>query len=741
MKSEIQTASIDARGLKEPDTMGGTHMSGRSPSGTTLSVNRIYFERNGKPWFPLMGEFHYNRYPSSHWEEEIVKMKSAGLSIVSTYVFWNAHEGPKGSWNWEDDLDLRTFIQLCHRHKMFVWLRIGPWCHGEQLHGGHPDWINDMSGKRSNDSAYLKEVEQLYSQIAQQSKELFFQDGGPIIGIQLENEYASGDQDHIGTLKKIALANGLTPVFFSITANTVFHDDLFEALPLQGGYPYRGWEAGGGKATKDFLYANDQWILTDALGKLYYGVDKYVRGMCEQGCGSQMTYKNRFIVQPEIIEAHLQNQIGRGMNQIGYYMFHGGTQQPGLKEPGYPESYDFQAPIGEFGFLRPSYRYLKILHHFLNDFGSTLATMQVVKPVNPIRDELNTKDLRYVARVNGEKGFVFLNNAQVRIDMPNKKVKVNTVLQENTLKFPMKPFNLKGESTAILPINMNLGQTVLKYSTAQPLAQFSALENIALFLTDLQQGTVELALDSRTFTDLVAKGWSITKHGEITHLATENSFFDPITFKDRDGQQIIIKVLTRSQAENAWRTEINGQESLIVSSADLLLFPDHIECRQLDSSSMNFDVYPKPSTDLLVNGEVLKPDAIDFFYRYKVSVPDYHPNLDLQHISPDQIDINLPEILPNHVADLALELMYYGSHIVGKVDDKVVADHLFYGPPWLLGLRRYIGEKKTMSFEVHPWNDQITGVSDRMVEMIKSNDDTITNIKTVPQYRAIIKFL
>ena len=133
-------------------------------------------------------------------------------------------------------------MELCQKHQMYIWLRIGPWSHGEQLHGGHPDWINKMKGKRSNDPEYLKASNKLYAQIGEQTKGLFYKEGGPIIGIQLENEFASGQAEHIDTLKEMALRNHITPVYFSLTANTVFKDKEFGYIPLQGGYPYRGWE-------------------------------------------------------------------------------------------------------------------------------------------------------------------------------------------------------------------------------------------------------------------------------------------------------------------------------------------------------------------------------------------------------------------------------------------------------------------------------------------------------------------
>jgi len=140
------------------------------------------------------------------------------------------------------------------------------------------------------------------------------------------------------------------------------------------------------------------------------------------------------------------------MNLIGYYMFHGGTQLTGLKEPGYPESYDFQAPVSEFGLLRPSYKYLKILHHFINDFGQELVQMSVVEPANLVKDGRNTSDLRYVARLKGDSGFLFLNNTQVRIRMPDKKVRFTLLLPGEKLVFPKNDFLLNNLLTNLVVV-------------------------------------------------------------------------------------------------------------------------------------------------------------------------------------------------------------------------------------------------------------------------------------------------
>lgn len=113
----------------------GTHLS---PSGHSFSLNNLYYLKDGQPWYPVMGEIHYGRVPRADWEESILKMKASGVTVIATYVFWNYHEEKENTYIWEGNKDLRHFLELCHQHGMYVWLRIGPWCHGEVRYGGFP---------------------------------------------------------------------------------------------------------------------------------------------------------------------------------------------------------------------------------------------------------------------------------------------------------------------------------------------------------------------------------------------------------------------------------------------------------------------------------------------------------------------------------------------------------------------------------------------------------------------------
>ena len=165
-------------------------MGGKSPNGGSIEVNNYYVIRDGKPVIPVMGEFHYSRYPAEQWEQEIVKMKAGGVNIIPSYIFWSLHEPVEGKFCWEGNLNLRRFIELCKKHDMDVIVRIGPFGHGEIRSGALPDWLFTKNlDVRSNDPKYLAYTKILYTEIAKQLQGLYYKDGGPIIGCQLENEH------------------------------------------------------------------------------------------------------------------------------------------------------------------------------------------------------------------------------------------------------------------------------------------------------------------------------------------------------------------------------------------------------------------------------------------------------------------------------------------------------------------------------------------------------------------------
>lgn len=473
---------------------------GMSPEGIRLGVNSCCFTRNGKPWFPVMGEFHYSRYPAAEWETELRKIQAGGVEIVSTYVFWIHHEEKRSEWDFTGQRNLREFLQLCKQVGLAVWLRIGPWVHAEARNGGFPNWLScdPKLHLRTNDPGYLYEVKQFYGKIAEQAEGLLLKNGGPIIGIQIENEYghcggesgAAGMQ-HMRTLKQLALEAGLDVPFYTATGwgGAQVVDD--EMLPVQGGYADAPWEP-----TEKELPPSPNYLLTpcrnDALigsdwGKaeelFTFRVKDYPFLTAELGGGLQVTEKRRPVVSGEDTAALALSKIGSGANLLGYYMYHGGTNPLGkystLQESkatgSYTDvpvlSYDFQAPVGEYGELHPSYRKLKVLHLFLQEFGDLLAPSECTFPKNMVVDSADTHSLRFSVRHNSSfnGGFLIVNNHQRLRQMESHTVQFQLQLGEQTITFPQMQF--ENHDFGIYPYNLPLGNTVLESCNAQLLCR------------------------------------------------------------------------------------------------------------------------------------------------------------------------------------------------------------------------------------------------------------------------------
>jgi hypothetical protein len=190
-----------------------------SPSGRTIGVDSVGWKLDGERWFPRAGEIHLARVPASEWREQLLRMKAGGLDMVAVYVFWIHHEELEGKWTFGGRRAIGRFAELVKEiGGMKMMLRAGPWCHGEARNGGHPDWLlakakQDKFALRSDNPHYMGYVQTWYAQLAKQVQGLFWNGGGPIIAVQLDNE--TSDWRYLLALKAVALAVGMQPPAFA----------------------------------------------------------------------------------------------------------------------------------------------------------------------------------------------------------------------------------------------------------------------------------------------------------------------------------------------------------------------------------------------------------------------------------------------------------------------------------------------------------------------------------------------
>jgi len=605
-----------------------------SPDGHLLGLNSQYLTLDGKPWLPVMGEMHYSRVPEAEWESEILKMKSAGVQIIAAYIIWIHHEEVEGQWEWTGQKDLRRFVQLCAKHGMYVVPRIGPWSHAEVRNGGFPDWLlAKTTQQRSNDPTYLYYVDLYYKQIGGQLKGLMWSEGGPVIGIQLENEYnkrcALCGTEHILRLKQMARDAGLRVPFYTETSWDGAAIPAGAVLPVDGGYPDAPWDASIQKLPPNGVYAfrfssraaGDMGavggqVATDSAAN-FTRTTPWITA--EMGGGMQVTYHRRPIVTADDIAAMMPVMLGSGVNLYGTYMFHGGENPDGklttLQESlathydnDLPQkTYDFQAPIGEFGDERESLLKLKLWNYFLDDFGADLAPMQPRRPQTIPTGPNDFSVPRIAARTSGNSGFLFVNNHVREYAMPardNFQVTIKLPGDKSVI-LPSKPITLPADAYFVWPFNMDLSGLHLRYATAQPLAVLGT-KDAPIYAFVAQSGIdAEFVIDD--LAGLVLNGRQAGNHLQATKIdgafvlrgeGEERS--RETVFKLGSGKTVTILLLDNEGAENSWKISTVTGTGFLWTLLSVYINGDTATLQNLGDATIAYSFNDTPSVGHLV---------------------------------------------------------------------------------------------------------------------------------------------
>ncbi len=632
---------------KPPVTEGFKMGEARGPDGTTLTLDSSSLLLDGKPWTPVMGEFHFTRYPENEWREELLKMKAGGVDIVSTYVFWIHHEEIEGQFDWSGSRNLRRFIQTCQEVGLKAVVRCGPWDHGEVRNGGFPDWLVQKGWHlRSNDTNYLAAVKLFYGEIAKQLDGLFWKDGGPVIGIQFENEY-NGPAEHLLTLKRIGREVGLdAPIYTRTGWNQPSGRMPFgELVPLYGVYAEGFWDrvltpmpAGYWKGFQFSNFRMDDATYSEIPGEGGTldppDAEQYPYLTCEIGGGMMNSYHRRILVNPKDAEPTTLIKLGSGSTLLGYYMYHGGVNPEGKlttlmesQATGYwndmpVKNYDFQAPLGQYGQIRQQYHHLRRLHLFLHEWGPALADMPATMPDQRPHGKNDFDTLRWCVRSDGQSGFVFVNNYQRLQEMPPKKdVQFVLNLPSGPLTFPQNPVTIPSGACLIWPFNLDLGQGVrLVWATAQPLTAIDDGNVRTVFFSETEGVPAQFAFETNGPTVEVLAGH--LTHGENVNLLRDIKPAATVAAKMRlaDGSFVQIVVLDQKSSLALWKGNLLGRDRVFLAKASLVLDGDNLRLTSNDRTDLNVSIYPAPAS-LSFKGSDLPGKTDGVFQRFTPPAP------------------------------------------------------------------------------------------------------------------------
>lgn len=600
-----------------PLKRGHMKMGGTSKTGQKIEANNLYFEYNNKPWIPIMAEFHYSRYPQELWETEILKIKASGINTISSYLIWIHHEENKCEYNFKGDRDVRLFAKLCKKHNIKFVARIGPWVHAEVRNGGFPNWLikecslakepeykdgdyyhhamyNGERFVRANKEPYLTYTKEIYKQYYKQLKGLLFKDGGPIIGIQLDNELVD-DSVHLKTLKDIAIEIGFDVPIYTVTGwswDGIVRFPENEVIPLFGGYPEAPWEQNIDpfeiKPSHYFFTKgrNDGTIGSDQINGTKCGLnedilDNYVYASCEIGPGVQNTYHRRPIIKPYDLYTVSLVMLGKGNNLPGYYVYHGGRNPDGelglyneTRDTYYPNdcpviSYDFQAPIGEYGFIKPSYNYYKLFHMFVNTYGEHLATTQPKYPNVTPKGARDKQTPRVITRIDEQgSGYLFINTNNRNYDVDSiENLQVTFETKDGTFNVPEKGIYIPDKTSCIFPINQKIGNANLKYATAQPITKTQNGKQVDLFYCAVNGIDVEFAIEN---VSLIKTKGDISKKDNVTYIKNICPNLNSVIEFEDNGTLYKIFVVKFSDGLKMYSMDIKGTQTILISTGNLI---------------------------------------------------------------------------------------------------------------------------------------------------------------------------
>lgn len=323
----------------------------------TFEIKEGQFFKDGAPLLIISGEMHYPRIPHQYWRHRMQMLKALGLNTVATYVFWNIHEETPGEWDFDGDKNLREYIKIAGEEGLNVILRPGPYVCAEWEFGGYPWWLQNIDGLelRRDNQQFLERTKLYINRLYEEVGDLLVTKGGPIVMVQVENEFGSyvsqredipleEHQAYNAKIKKQLDDAGFNTPFFTSDGSW-----LFEGGATRGALPTANGENNVATLKKVVNEYNN--------GQGPYMVAEFYPGWLAHWAEPHPEVDASLIARKA--DEYLSNDVS-----FNLYMVHGGTNfgfnsganydknhdiQPDLT------SYDYDAPISEAGWATPKY--------------------------------------------------------------------------------------------------------------------------------------------------------------------------------------------------------------------------------------------------------------------------------------------------------------------------------------------------------------------------------------------------
>ncbi|XP_041990675.1 beta-galactosidase 8-like [Salvia splendens] len=383
----------------------------------------------------ISGSIHYMRSTPQMWPDLIQKSKDGGLDVVQTFVFWNLHEPIRDQYDFTGRKDLVKFVKLVGEAGLMVHLRIGPYACAEWNYGGFPMWLHFIPGivMRTDNEPFKAEMKRFTAKIVNMMKEenLYASQGGPIILSQIENEYGNIDSA------------------YGKSAQTYISWAASMAVSLDTGVPWVMCQQSD--APNPIINACNGFY----CDQFTPNANNKPKMWTENWSGWFSSFGDPVPRRPAADTAFSTARFYQlGGSFLNYYMYHGGTNFGRTSGgPFITTSYDYDAPIDEYGLLRqPKWGHLKDVH------SAVKLCEEALVATDPTTTSLGPKLEATVYKTKSGLCAAFLANVDDQSDV--------------TVNFSGNSYHLPAWSVSILPDCKTVAINTAKINSVATISKF-----------------------------------------------------------------------------------------------------------------------------------------------------------------------------------------------------------------------------------------------------------------------------
>lgn len=575
---------------------------------STVICNQDGLTIDGRPFYLLSAQLHYFRYPKAEWRDLLLKAKAAGINSIDTVIVWNLHEPNPGQFNFEGLADLPAYIDLCAELGLKFIARPGPYICAEWENGGIPAWLGaePSMSYRWNHPAYMEATLRWFDTLLPLIVARQHDRGGPIILVQIENEHWAsgvyGHDPHQATMAEAMRQRGVTMPLYTCVG-PMNEPEVVEFR--------NGWAG----IDKKLVQTRHLWPDSPMI------VSELWSGWFDDWGSSRHNGKT-----PAELDQRLHELTASGSSGFSHWMWAGGTQfgywggrTVGGDTIHMTTSYDYDAPVSEYGGLTEKYFVARRHHLLLGTLGSKLAALLVeAKPGGP--QVISPKAI--AGRATG--GGAPLCNVENK-DFTATYLRNDTASRQTYQLFighrpQPKHLAIEVEAHSIKPIftNVSLNQRglSLRYHTGRLLGfwEWQAGDTLVMYGFEGEMGQFALTGGS----------WKIVAADNLTYQQVDNELQVCYWIRDRptvmrtrlNERPLTVILLTQTRAERCWPVVERGfvigphyrYESQQISDSEISLkldsrgdlpfyWLDDERCQTVLTTTSRLSTLPTPTLD------------------------------------------------------------------------------------------------------------------------------------------------